>query len=80
MARIRNSELVRLARVRQLAASGEAARIRKRSCLSASAAAGAVGVSHVSMLRWEKGQRLPSGDAALRYLELLDALAQVAGE
>jgi DNA-binding transcriptional regulator YiaG len=69
-----SAELAQLAQVRRLAETGEAARIRATSGTSASAAAAAIGKTHVTVLRWEKGQRRPSGRAALRYLKLLRAL------
>src|SRR5438105_263809 len=66
-------ELERLARVRHLAVSGGAAAIRMRAQVSSVEVGGAVGVDHVTVLRWEKGRRRPSGAAALRYLEVLEA-------
>jgi DNA-binding transcriptional regulator YiaG len=69
------SEVERLARVQQLAASGKARELR--GDVPATAVARAAGTSHVAVLRWEKRLRRPSGAAALRYLDVLDALARV---
>jgi DNA-binding transcriptional regulator YiaG len=66
-------DLRRLARVRRWVATGEARRIREEARLSASAVARAADISHVSVLRYESG-RVPSGDAALRYGRVLEAL------
>lgn len=70
----------RLARVRQLAASGEARRIRLKAKLSLNDVGRPVGVSHTAILNWELGRRRPTGDAAFRYLEVLDAVVKAVGE
>ncbi|MEX0991594.1 MAG: helix-turn-helix transcriptional regulator [Actinomycetota bacterium] len=66
-----------LARVRQLAASGEAKATRLRSGLSLREVAAGVGVSDTTVLRWEGGTHAPHGEAAVAYLGVLDQLAGV---
>jgi DNA-binding transcriptional regulator YiaG len=75
--KVRTRDLERLARVRILAATGEARKIREESHLSASALGAAIKVSHNAILRWEKGKLQPTGEAAMRYLDVLDALAKI---
>jgi DNA-binding transcriptional regulator YiaG len=68
-------ELLQLAEVRRLTESGEAEQIRHDADVPAGGIAKAIGVSsHVTVLRWERGERRPSGPAALRYLAVLRAL------
>jgi len=75
-ARVITTETLRaLTRVRGLAKSGEARRIREASSLSLSEVAAAVGVGVSTLARWELGDRRPQGEAALRYLGILDELA-----
>lgn len=68
--------LVELARVRALAKSGEARRLRLEAALSLGEIASAVGVSTSTVYRWEAGERQPRGDGAVRYLEALEALEE----
>jgi DNA-binding transcriptional regulator YiaG len=67
-------ELLQLAEVRRLAESGEASQIRANANVPAHGIARAIGTSHVTVLRWERGERTPTGPAALRYLAVLRAL------
>lgn len=67
-------QLVRLAEVRELAASGEALALRRNARLSQPEVGAVVGVPHPTISRWERGLRRPCGEAALRYLDLLLAL------
>jgi DNA-binding transcriptional regulator YiaG len=69
-------EALQLARVRVLFSSGAAKTLRVAAGLSLPEGAKAGRVAVSTLWRWEKGQRVPHGDAALRYGELLDALAQ----
>jgi DNA-binding transcriptional regulator YiaG len=69
---------IRLAKVRALAKSGEARRIRERALLSCADIAGSCGVDQASVWRWEEGTRRPHGDAAIRYGELLESLDRAA--
>jgi DNA-binding transcriptional regulator YiaG len=66
----------RLVRVRDLVTSGEAHRRRLAARLSLSEVAGAVRVAPTTVFRWERGERMPQGEAALRYLRFLDRLAK----
>jgi DNA-binding transcriptional regulator YiaG len=66
------SELVR---VRRLASTGAARVIREDAGLSLSELAEAVDVHKVTVFRWEHNQRKPRGEAARRYLQVLEELA-----
>ncbi len=69
--------LLQLAKVRELAANGEAKRLREEVArLSLSEVAELVGVAPVSVWRWERGVKRPHGRPALRYLRLLEQLAE----
>lgn len=67
-------ELLVLARVRALCASGTARSIRLAAGLHQTEVAGAVAVSAAAVSRWEAGLRTPTGDAAVRYGRLLEEL------
>lgn len=69
-----NSNLVDLARVRGLVRTGDARYIRLARGLSMGEVARCVGVAVATVSRWEAGQRIPRGAAALRYGELLESL------
>ena len=71
---VNSADAVKLARARELAATGEGERIRDKSRLSRAHIGAVVGVSDVTILRWERGERRPSGKPALRYIDLLDKL------
>ena len=64
-----------LARVRQMARSGQARRIRQAALLSQAEIAAHVGVSASAVARWEGGSRMPHGEEAILWLELLTSLA-----
>ena len=68
------SAAVRLARVRALAESGVARRIRVGACLSLADVAADVGVTLGALSLWERGLRKPTGTPALRYDALLQEL------
>ena len=70
-------ETVALAEARVRAADGELVAIRRRARLSQEAIARAVGVSRVTVLRWENGERAPSGEPAVRLAKLLRELEAV---
>lgn len=57
--------------------TGVAKTIRETSDLSLRDLSAGVGVSQVTILRWENAQTRPSGDEAMRYLGILDDLAGV---
>jgi DNA-binding transcriptional regulator YiaG len=65
----------RLAKVRRLAATGEARQIRQRAELSMSEIAAAVGVHEATVSQWERGKQRPRGEAALQYLAVLEAIS-----
>lgn len=65
-----------LVRVRRLAESGEARRIRIANGLSLAEVADPIGASSSALSRWERGERVPRGAKAVRYLRLLDALVR----
>jgi len=70
----RNREAVRLAQARQLARSGEARIRRERARLTLHDVAAVIDRSHTTVLRWENGERTPTGDAALQWVDLMDRL------
>ncbi|MCH7583291.1 MAG: helix-turn-helix transcriptional regulator [Acidobacteria bacterium] len=65
---------ITLARVRALTDSGMAQQIRQGARLSLAEVANDVGVSVPTIWRWEHGHRRPTGEAALRYGEVLEQL------
>ena len=66
----------RLQALRELTTSGKAREIREDARLSLSDIARSVGAHCSTVSRWESGQRLPRGEAALRYAALLERLAK----
>jgi DNA-binding transcriptional regulator YiaG len=68
--------LQELIRVRRLAATGAARAIREDAGLSLSEIADAAQVHKVSVCRWELGTRRPRGEAAERYLRVLEDLGR----
>jgi transcriptional regulator with XRE-family HTH domain len=68
------SELSLLARTRELAASGEARRLRVAARISQAEVAALCGVQASAVSRWESGERVPRGRAARRYGEVLSVL------
>jgi transcriptional regulator with XRE-family HTH domain len=69
-----SSNAADLARLRALCSAGLARQIRLAGRLSQADVAEDVGVDPSVISRWETGDRKPRGDAALRYLMLLDLL------
>jgi DNA-binding transcriptional regulator YiaG len=69
-------EVATLARVRALCASGAARSIRVAAQMSLGEFGRGLGVSPSTVLRWERFDRQPRGDAGLRYAALLDQLLQ----
>lgn len=67
--------LQRIARARDLVASGRLTAIRERSRLSKAEVARAVGVDPATVSRWEAGTRQPGEAQALKLLDVLDGLA-----
>lgn len=73
-------DTVAIAEARVRVARGDLAAIRTRAKLSQNAIAGAVGVNRIAVLRWERGERLPTGEPAVRLAKLLRDLEKVAGK
>jgi DNA-binding transcriptional regulator YiaG len=68
------ADAVALSKARALARSGAARSVRLAAGLSLSEMARPVEVSPTTIFRWENGERVPRGEPALRYLELLERL------
>jgi DNA-binding transcriptional regulator YiaG len=75
IARVRPAEVFKIAEVRRLVETGEAERIRVDSHLSVHLIAAAARTADVTIWRYEHGERRPSGQVALRYLDVLKRLA-----
>lgn len=67
----------RLTRVRRLASTGAARAIRQAADLSFTEMGELVEVDRTTVWRWEMGQRRPRGEAARRYLTVLEDLTDV---
>jgi transcriptional regulator with XRE-family HTH domain len=65
-----------LRHVRNLTATGAARLIRHHAGLSLREVADVVGVDTSTVWRWERDERRPRGDAALRYAALLDRMTK----
>jgi DNA-binding transcriptional regulator YiaG len=65
---------IKLAKVRAMTESGVARELRVGKRLSLSDIAVPVGASVSTIFRWERGQRVPHGERAVRYLEILEGL------
>lgn len=70
------NQVLALSRARSVARTGEARRIREAAQLSLAEVAAAIGVDTSTVHRWETGDRRPRGDAAVRFIELLDELRE----
>lgn len=68
--------LAELAETRTLVRSGAARPIRLNAGLSLGEVAKSIGVSPATILRWETGERVPHGEAAVAYGRLLYALTR----
>ncbi len=71
-------EIIEIAKARALARNGEAQAIRERNHLTITEVAKEIEVSTSTVMRWEKGERSPRGDAALRFGRLMHKLDKVA--
>lgn len=69
-----HSHLLEVVRVRELARDGKTRDARLRAGLSLSEVGITIGVSSATVYRWERGQRRPTGAAALRYARLCESL------
>jgi DNA-binding transcriptional regulator YiaG len=76
---VNTTEALLLVWLRRLVKSGEARRIREEAGLSLGEAAAAASVSVAGLWRWEAGERVPTGDPALRYAGFLRKIARPAG-
>ncbi|WP_414720617.1 helix-turn-helix domain-containing protein [Streptomyces sp.] len=65
---------LRLVQLRAAISTGETRELRVAARLSISELAAACGVDQSTLWRWEQGKRLPRGDRALRYADLVDSL------
>jgi transcriptional regulator with XRE-family HTH domain len=65
-----------LIRVRRMAKTGTARHIREEAGLSLAEIADAAGLHKTTVFRYEHGLRRPRGEAAARYLRVLEELAQ----
>jgi len=63
-----------LASLRADVASGRARLIRERARVSQSEVGRAIGTTGSAIAHWEAGRRVPRGDAAIRYAQLLTKL------
>ena len=72
------AQILRLADVRAALASGEAQRLREAAQLSIGEVARACGVDQSTVWRWEQGKRLPRGETAIRYADVIDSLRKQA--
>lgn len=77
-AAVDGAALIKLARARRYAASGDARTIRTANDLSIAEMAEAIGVDESTVCRWELGMRRPGGDAAVQWVDLLDRLQKTA--
>ncbi|WP_443041630.1 helix-turn-helix domain-containing protein [Streptomyces sp. B21-083] len=71
---VTDTQVLRLAEVRAVVASGEAEQLRTVARLSIGEVARACGVDQSTVWRWERGTRRPRGEAALLYGQLIDRL------
>jgi DNA-binding transcriptional regulator YiaG len=62
----------KLMRVRKLFETGAARAIRESAGLSLKEASAPAGVHKTTLHRWETGSRRPRGEAAIRYLSVLE--------
>lgn len=63
--------ILRLAAARAHAATGTGRTIRQRHRLTLVEVADAIGIDQPMLSRWERGERRPKGEAALRWVDLL---------
>ena len=65
-----------LQELRSLTSSGTARDIRVAAFLSQADIARSIGTDPSTVARWERGERMPRGDVALKYRRLLAKLSQ----
>jgi DNA-binding transcriptional regulator YiaG len=71
-------EIKRVSLMRQLAATGEAKRIRERSRIGLRELASWINVQPKALHRWESGNVRPTGESALRWAEAIEKLSELA--
>jgi transcriptional regulator with XRE-family HTH domain len=70
------TELVKIANARDHANSGAGRLIRLSSGIALREMARTIGVDPSTLLRWERGERRPTGEAAGRWVDELTRLAE----
>lgn len=75
--RTTRTAVLAIARARRQAQTGEGRRRRLAGGLALQHVADAIGVSVATVWRWENSKSVPCGDAAVRWVELLDELGKV---
>ena len=75
MSHLTTDDLRRLGRMRELCASGQARVVRENARITRAEMARALGVTWVTVERWEKGAPPQNADMALKWLKILDDLA-----
>lgn len=68
------ADLARIAETRAMVGSGRARAVRLACGVSLAEVAQAAAVTAPTVWKWEHGETLPRGQAALRYRDVLDAL------
>ena len=71
------TDVVELATLRRVIASGDAKRLREAHRVSLGEVAAACEVAKSTVFRWERGQLVPRGAGARRYAALLAELLAV---
>lgn len=71
------NKLDRIAMVRKLCADGEARELRLRAGFSLREVAEPCRTGPSTVHKWETGARRPRGENALRYLSVLELIAQI---
>ena len=68
-------QALKLVEARRLAASGDGKTVREAAGLSLHEVAAVIGLSVSGLFRWENGERVPRGERAVAWAELLGQLA-----
>lgn len=71
-------EILRIAAARRHGTTGTGRVIREHARLTLREVADAIGIDQPMLSRWETGKRRPCGPAAMRWLELLEQLDDLA--
>jgi DNA-binding transcriptional regulator YiaG len=70
------AQAILVAKARRFCATGIARERRQRARLSYGEVGAVVGVSRVTVYRWESGERSPHGEPAARYALFLEELVE----